>query len=341
MGPGTALIAFVIALVVVATVAWPRRGVWPRLRQVWRLSERVRLEDALKHLSLGEHEQVPRSIESLAGVLGVSRSRAVDLLGRLEQMGLVRSGAAGIELTDDGRRYALRIIRTHRLWERYLADETSLAPAEWHDAAEVREHSLSESEVERLAARMGHPLYDPHGDPIPTAAGELPPLRGVPLTALEPGQRGTVVHVEDEPPAVFAQLVAVGFTPLARVEVLERSDSAVRVRVDGQEGTVAPVVAAQVTLDPLPEAAMDEDAGATMADLAPGESAIVVRISSHCQGRQRRRLLDLGLVPGTLVRAELDSALHDPVGYRIRGALIALRRRQAEVIHVRRADGAT
>lgn len=335
MGPGVALIVFILIAALAAAVAWPRRGLWPQLRRVLQASERVRLEDALKHLYLGEHEQMPRSIESLAGVLEVSRSRVVALLERLEQLGFARSGSAGMQLTDDGRRYALRILRTHRLWERHLADETSVPPTEWHDAAEVREHTLSEPEVERLAARMGQPLYDPHGDPIPTAAGDLPPLRGVPLTALEPGEHGTVVHVEDEPADVFAQLVAVGFTPLARVEVLERSEHAVRFRLDGQERTVAPVVAAQVTLEPLPEA-VAEEAGATLAELEPGESATVVRISSHCQGRQRRRLLDLGLVPGTRVQAELDSALHDPVGYRIRGALIALRRAQAELIHVRR-----
>ena len=89
----------------------------------------------------------------------------------------------GFTLSDTGRAYALRVLRTHRLLERFLADRTGTRPAEWHLQAERREHQLSLDETERLARRMGHPLYDPHGDPIPTATGELPEARGTPLSA--------------------------------------------------------------------------------------------------------------------------------------------------------------
>jgi DtxR family Mn-dependent transcriptional regulator len=77
----------------------------------------------------------------------------------------------------------------------------------------------------------------------------------------------------------------------------------------------------------------------TLAALRQGESAEVVRITAACQGAHRRRLLDLGVVPGTLITARLRSASGDPVGYEIWGALIALRREQAERILVRRDGG--
>ena len=83
---------------------------------------------------------------------------------------------------------------------------------------------------------------------------------------------------------------------------------------------------------------MEESRGPfeTLSALSPGESAAVVGIAPACQGPQRRRLLDLGLVPGTVVTAELRGALKDPVAYRVRGALIALRRQQAEWVRVDR-----
>ncbi len=100
--------------------------------------------------------------------------------------------AEGFVLTDQGREYALHIVRTHRLLERYLADRTGVLPEDWHGEAERREHKLSPEDRESLAARLGHPLYDPHGDPIPTAAGELPAAdRGSPH---RPGAGGRRLH---------------------------------------------------------------------------------------------------------------------------------------------------
>jgi DtxR family Mn-dependent transcriptional regulator len=183
---------------------------------------------------------------------------------------------------------------------------------------------------------MGFPRYDPHGDPIPTADGDLPPREGVALTALEAGQRGTVLHLEDEPREVYERLIAAGLAPLMDIEVIEVSPTHVRFTADGSELTLEPVVATNITVNPL---AVGEGLAArpeTLVQLEPGESAEVVRISPACRGAQRRRLLDLGVVPGTIVTAELEGALSDPIAYRIRGALIALRKSQADWIYVTR-----
>ena len=102
---------------------------------------------------------------------------------------------------------------------------------------------------------------------------------------------------------------------------------------------LTPLVARHITVEVLPDAELGEGPGGTLAEVGAGGTARVLGIHSGLQGPQRRRLLDLGLVPGTLVEAELESAAGDPVAYRVRGALIALRRDQARWIQVDRETG--
>lgn len=334
--PGLALVVFGLGVVLVAALAWPGWGLVPRLRQLARLTERVHVEDALKHLHETDYRGQSCTVDSIAGGLELPRERTMRLVARLEALGLVRSEGDVVVLTPDGRAEARRVLRSHRLWERYLADRTGVAPAEWHDEAERREHTLSPGAVERLAAAMGDPVYDPHGDPIPTSAGELPPRRGVALNALEPGQTATIVHVEDEPRDVYERLVGAGLAPGARVEVREMTPERLRLAVDGEERVLEPVAATNVTVAPgaIPPRRAPL---ATLADLPLGEVGVVEEIAPACSGLQRRRLLDLGLVPGTAVRAELEGALSGAIAYRIRGALVALRRDQAQLVRIRRA----
>jgi DtxR family Mn-dependent transcriptional regulator len=108
----------------------------------------------------------------------------------------------------------------------------------------------------------------------------------------------------------------------------------VRIRVRGEDQTLRAVDAANVTVEALPAGESATGSMRTLADADRGETVRVTAISPGCQGPQRRRLLDLGVVPGTEITPELVSTSGDPVAYRIRGALIALRRRQAEWIEV-------
>ena len=334
--PALALSVFGIVSLFAVLLFWPGRGVVARVVKLSELSERVRLEDSLKHLFKSEYAGSSCTVASLAGSVGVSRTRSVHLLGRLEELGFARSGPEGFLLTDEGRDYALHIVRTHRLLERYLADRTGLLPEDWHGEAERREHKLTPEDRESLAARLGHPLYDPHGDPIPTATGDLPPRTGIPLTALDEGEVASIVHLGDEPREVFEALTKVGLSPLMPVKILETGPGAVRFEASGNEHTLPPVIARNVTVEPLPDAQLEEEDLATLAEAEVGESVRVLGIHPGLQGPQRRRLLDLGLVPGTLVRTELSSSGGDPVAYRVRGALIALRRDQARWIQVDR-----
>jgi DtxR family Mn-dependent transcriptional regulator len=308
----------------------------PRIMDRLGTSDRVRLEDSLKHLYKCEYAGRPCSVDSVAGSVGISRARAIQLLAQLEELRLARASGDGFHLTEEGRDYALHIVRTHRLLERYLADRTGIHPADWHQEAERREHGYSPEETDTLAARLGHPLYDPHGDPIPTARGDLPPLTGRPLTALEPGEVASIVHLGDEPREVFQTLSEVGLSPQMLVRVLATDTGEVRFEAGGGEHVLPPVMARNITVEPLPDAVVDEGEHETLAEVDQGQVARVVGIHPALQGPQRRRLLDLGLVPGTKVEAEFQSAGGDPIAYRIRGALIALRRDQARWILVDR-----
>ncbi len=318
-------------------VFWPRKGLVARLARGRRTGERETIEDALKHLYDCQYVGTAGSVPSVAGAVGISISQAARLAARLESLGMARTEGACVQLTVEGRRYALRVIRIHRLWETYLADRTGYSEADWHAEADWREHTTTGPELQRLVRSTGDPRFDPHGDPIPTETGDVPERRGQPLGDLPAGTAAAVDHVEDEPEAIYAQLRAQDIRPLQRIVVLDKTPERVRVEVDGEEQVMAPIVAGNVWVTPLPHDAQREEPVDRLSDLAPGESRTVVGISPRCQGIRRRRLLDLGLVPGTEVTAVMRSPTSDPTAYRIRGAVIALRRDQADLVQVERA----
>jgi DtxR family Mn-dependent transcriptional regulator len=136
---------------------------------------------------------------------------------------------------------------------------------------------------------------------------------------------------------VYAQLVALGLHPGLQVRLTEVSPRRVCLLAQGAEHVLAPLVAANVSVTPLaPVARAEAPAGEPLSALRPGDEARVLAISWRCRGPERRRLMDLGVLPGTRIRAEMKSPTGDPTAYRVRDALIALRAEQAELIRVER-----
>jgi DtxR family Mn-dependent transcriptional regulator len=196
---------------------------------------------------------------------------------------------------------------------------------------------LTPDDVQALSARLQHPTHDPHGDPIPSEGGEIVGRSGIPLTAAPSDRPLRILHLEDEPRAVYAQLVAMGLHAGMPIRLLEASPERVRVEAGGAVHALAPLVAGSVTVCPLPEGSrVATPAGEPLSALRPGEEARVVSISRQCRGPERRRLMDLGVLPGTLIRAEMVSPTGDPTAYRVRDALMALRADQARLIRVER-----
>ncbi len=322
-------------IILLAVVSFfPQKGLLARIRRSKSISRKVLIEDALKHLYNSEYNGVSCTINSVAGKLSISEDEAAELITKLEEMGLLTSHQDTLQLSDEGRSYALRIIRIHRLWEKYLADETSVDELNWHHSAEEFEHKLTPSEADVLAAQIGNPVFDPHGDPIPSSSGDLPTKSGKPLTDLKPGEFASIVHVEDEPDAIYQQILAEGLYPGMQVRLLESTKERVRFTANGEECILAPLFAKNITVAPIRFERTVEGKFRSLSSLKIGQKGKVMGISKALRGQQRRRLMDLGIVPGTEITAEMESASGDPVAYRIKGATIALRRKLADRIYL-------
>jgi len=216
------LIYWTFTIGVAALLFWPGKGLFWQIRRNQEKVQRILIEDALKHLYDQEYKGLKCTLQSISGTLSLSVDKTAELITRLEELGLVQTQHEGVDLTPDGRSYALKMVRIHRLWERYLADETGMKETDWHRQAEKLEHQISEKEADALAASMGHPTYDPHGDPIPTRTGKLPPKKGKPMTDLQVNEIAEIIHIEDEPDAIYAQLVAEGLHPGMQIRLLEK-----------------------------------------------------------------------------------------------------------------------
>ena len=322
-------------IILVAVVSFfPQKGLFARMKRTKRISKRVLIEDALKHLYDCEYSGITCSLDSVAGKLAISEDEAAELIAKLENMGLLTSQLETLQLSSEGRSYALRIIRVHRLWEKYLADETGVNELEWHHLAEEAEHKLTSSDADALAAQIGNPVFDPHGDPIPSTEGELPDKKGKPLTDLQFGEFASITHIEDEPDAIYQQLVAEGLYPGMQVRILESSKERVKFTANGEECLLAPLFAKNITVAPIKFEKAIEGKFKTLSSLKTGEKGNVLGISKALRGQQRRRLMDLGVVPGTEIAAEMKSAFGDPTAYRIKGASIALRKKIADRIYL-------
>lgn len=165
--------------------------------------------------------------------------RKGSVTGMLKKLALARPGLVryeryrGVRLTPAGERAALQVLRHHRLLERFLSERLGFGWDEVHTEADRLEHVISEDLEERIAAQLGHPAVDPHGDPIPRRDGSLPRVKELPLTDLAPRQAAFVSRVGSEEPALLRYLTKLGLGLDARVQVLRKGpfDGPIEVRL--------------------------------------------------------------------------------------------------------------
>lgn len=182
------------------------------------------IEDYAKAIyALSRRADGPIGTSSLAERLGVSPGTVTSMLKRMDSLGLISyEPYRGVELTEAGSRMALEVIRHHRLIESYLAEALGMPWDRVHDEAEVLEHYISEELEQRMAAALGDPSHDPHGDPIPSRDLELEEEATRPLGDLDPGERGVFVRVSDADPKMLRYLSERGIAPGDGFEVVER-----------------------------------------------------------------------------------------------------------------------
>jgi DtxR family Mn-dependent transcriptional regulator len=336
--PVTMLFIGLVFILVFLWLLWPMKGGLALIAKLNKNNKRVLLEDALKFVFDCEYNKANCDVNSIAGHLGISIDKAGRLINRLSSLDLITMNNQSVTLTDQGRSYALRIVRVHRIWELYLADETSVAQAEWHNEACRIEHQVSIEETEKLAAQMGNPVFDPHGDPIPTVHGELPKQKGKSLSNMKEGERGRIIHLEDEPKSIYEQLVVLGLYPGMQVYVTDVTDKKITFVADGEECILTPLFAGYITVEEIATEMVQTPKHELLSSLKIGEQAEIVGISPNCRGQQRRRLMDLGIVSGSQISAVMKSASGDPVGYRVMGTTIGIRKQQADLVFINRKN---
>jgi DtxR family transcriptional regulator, Mn-dependent transcriptional regulator len=198
------------------------------------------------------------STNALAERLSLTTGSVSGMLKKLDENGLIAHVPyRGVRLTKKGRRVALEVIRHHRLLELFFAETLQMPWDRVHDEAEVLEHFLSDDLEQLIAAKLGHPTIDPHGDPIPSAELELEERATHSLDTLVPGDGGTFVRVSDHDPEMLRYLDDRGIRPGGRVHVLERQPfgGPLLVSVDGRQHTLGGelVRAMRIEVDQPPE----------------------------------------------------------------------------------------
>ena len=213
----------------------------------------VSTEDYIKHIEKLHAGGGSVSTSSLATSLGVADASVTEMVKRLAERGLVRYRPyRGVSLTEEGRLMAMRTLRRHRLWEMYLVRHLGFSWDAIHDEAERLEHVTSEALEEALDRALGYPTVDPHGDPIPTTAGELRPRSTIPLSAASPGATVRVLRVTDGDPSLLQHVARLGLALNARPTVKERLpfDGSIRVTVKGKPQFVSEKLAGCIFVEP-------------------------------------------------------------------------------------------
>ena len=167
-------------------------------------------------LTLGERQPGRVASTALAAHLGVAAASVTNMLQKLAAAAspLVEyERHRGVLLSPAGKRRALEVLRHHRLIETFLYEILDYPIEEVHDEAERLEHFISERFEERIAAKLGHPEFDPHGHAIPALDGSLPTNEPQALSLLRPGQTAKVASVSDKDPEMLRYLATQGIRP--------------------------------------------------------------------------------------------------------------------------------
>lgn len=334
--PLNALLIFLVIIVLTYLLFRPKKGWFWIVKNNYNTNEKTVVEDILKLLYHSENDGEIVTKNELTSKLNFKTNLIQNSIEKMISNHFIEVENEKIKLTNDGREYALRIIRVHRLWEKFLAEKTGYDKLEWHQRAEQKEHQLNTEETNLLAAQLGEPKFDPHGDPIPSQSGEMAILNGVPLSSLPIYTIGKIVHIEDEPEVVYKQILAENIHIGSHIKVLENNATRITFYAEGEEFKLSPKVAENLTIDVIEKHHLDENKLVRLTNLKEQETATIIGLSKESRGESRRRLLDLGFVKGAKISIDLINPLKEPTAYLIKGTSIALRNNQASNILIKK-----
>lgn len=211
------------------------------------------VEDYLKAIYAIGKGSGPAATNEIAQRLALAPASVSGMVRRLADQGLLAyERYHGVKLTETGRRAALRTLRRHRVIEAYLARALGMSWDRVHDEAERLEHAASDELIDRMAAKIGEPMVDPHGAPIPTRDGAVDETEHMSLAELMVGKSGVVARVADEDPQVLRYLGELSIRPGTQITVKARApfDGPITLAVGKQELSIGPALAAHVLIVP-------------------------------------------------------------------------------------------
>ncbi|MCP4427204.1 MAG: metal-dependent transcriptional regulator [Chloroflexi bacterium] len=205
------------------------------------------IEDYLKTIYTLAEEETPVSASRIAAARQVKPGSVTSMVQRLAKLKLVDyEKYHGVTLTESGEKIALEVIRHHRLLELYLMEALGFSWDEVHEQADILEHVISEKLEERIAAILGHPTFDPHGDPIPDKDGAIVTVQAQALSSLDMGTTAQVTRILDDANSeMLRYLATLGLTPGATVKILNAApfDGPFTVEINGREEIIGRAVA--------------------------------------------------------------------------------------------------
>jgi len=187
-------------------------------------------------LSSGGEKEV--STNAIAEMLKTKPASVTDMIGKLSAKGVLNYVKyQGVNVSESGRKYALKIIRKHRLWEVFLVEKMKFNWDEVHEVAEQLEHINSPLLIKRLDEYLGYPKYDPHGDPIPDETGEFKEKPQIPLNELNEGDAGIIMAVNDSSSVFLKHMDKLGAYIGAKVKVIskEEFDGSMTILIDNKK----------------------------------------------------------------------------------------------------------
>lgn len=225
-----------------ADIHWA--GLAGRLEDVKHTATSSSIEDYVKVIyAFTEWQDKPITSSVLATRLGVANSSVSEMVRKLKDLGLVdHEPYSPIHLTAQGLSLALSMVRRHRLLETYLVHELGYTWDEVHDEAEQLEHAVSDHFIERMSAKLGHPVRDPHGDPIPDAHGNITMVPSHRLDELDPGHAGRISRISDHDPELLRHLESLGIGLDTQLTVVGRPrfGAGLQVRLDPSGNDAGP-----------------------------------------------------------------------------------------------------
>jgi len=328
------IITFALLLLVIAMFYYRNKIKKWRDRLSY-LNARILIEDALKYFFESEYSNIPATIDGLAEKLALKPAQAKKVFYKLIALNLIKSDGNKYWLTNEGRLSALKIIRTHRLLERYLAEETSVPSSSWHMEAEFKEHRITDEELREISSLLGNPVLDPHGDPIPLASGIFHKTNSIPIKELNVNDFARITHIEDEPPDIYNQICKLNLYPGTQIKFISKDEKNILLELNGARITLNLNIANNISVIKIQADEILPAYLKPLSELEINKEAEIVKISEGLLGQQRRRLLDLGFVKGSKVKALLKGIGGDPTAYSIKNTTIALRENIAKWILVK------